>query len=180
MSRDIVSFGFVKAIAKNPALIPEVKSVIAVASGKGGVGRSTVAANQAFALAKLGRRVGLLDVDIYGPSVPTMFGVSERPLVVENRIEPFERWGVELMSIGFVLDTDTPVIWRGPTMMKAIEQLIGDVDWAELDFMILDMPPGTGDAGTPIVVKRPDGAHAAAFRRLAEAVSAAVAGRATR
>jgi ATP-binding protein involved in chromosome partitioning len=141
------------AIARNPSLLPEVRSVIAVASGKGGVGKSTVAANLALALARLGHRVGLLDVDIYGPSVPTMFGVTERPLIVENRIQPFERWGVKLMSIGFVLDTDTPVIWRGPMVMKAIEQLMGDVDWGELDFMILDMPPGTGDAQLTVAQK---------------------------
>jgi ATP-binding protein involved in chromosome partitioning len=141
------------AIARNPALLPAVKAVIAVASGKGGVGKSTVAANLALALARLGHRVGLLDVDIYGPSVPTMFGVKERPLVVENRIQPFERWGVKIMSIGFVLDVDTPVIWRGPMVMKAIEQLMGDVDWGELDFMILDMPPGTGDAQLTVAQK---------------------------
>ena len=141
------------AIARNPALLPAVKAVIAVASGKGGVGKSTVAANLALALAKLGHRVGLLDVDIYGPSVPTMFGVKERPLVVENRIQPFERWGVKIMSIGFVLDVDTPVIWRGPMVMKAIEQLMGDVDWGELDFVVLDMPPGTGDAQLTVAQK---------------------------
>jgi ATP-binding protein involved in chromosome partitioning len=141
------------AIARNPGLLPDVHAVVAVASGKGGVGKSTVAANLALALAKRGLRVGLLDVDIYGPSVPTMFGVRERPLVIENRIQPFERWGVKLMSIGFVLDTDTPVIWRGPMVMKAIEQLMGDVDWGELDFMILDMPPGTGDAQLTVAQK---------------------------
>ena len=142
-----------QAIAKNPALLPEVKAVVAVASGKGGVGKSTVAANLALALAKLGRRVGLLDVDIYGPSVPTMFGIHDRPVVIDNRIQPYERWGVKLMSIGFILDTDTPVIWRGPMVMKAIEQLMGDVDWGELDVMILDMPPGTGDAQLTVVQK---------------------------
>jgi ATP-binding protein involved in chromosome partitioning len=142
-----------QAIARNPSLLPEVKSVIAVASGKGGVGKSTVAANLALALARLGKRVGLLDVDIYGPSVPTMFGVKERPVVIENRIQPYERWGVKLMSLGFILETDTPVIWRGPMVMKAIEQLMGDVDWGELDFLILDMPPGTGDAQLTVAQK---------------------------
>jgi ATP-binding protein involved in chromosome partitioning len=142
-----------QAVARNPDLLPEVGAVVAVASGKGGVGKSTVAANLALALAKLGRRVGLLDVDIYGPSVPMMFGVTERPVVIENRLQPFERWGVKLMSLGFVLDQDTPVIWRGPMVMKAIEQLMGDVDWGELDVMVLDMPPGTGDAQLTVAQK---------------------------
>jgi len=142
-----------RAIARNPDLLPEVKAVVAVASGKGGVGKSTVAANLALALARLGRRVGLLDVDIYGPSVPTMFGVRDRPVVIENRIQPYERWGVKLMSIGFILETDTPVIWRGPMVMRAIEQLMGDVDWGELDVMVLDMPPGTGDAQLTVAQK---------------------------
>jgi ATP-binding protein involved in chromosome partitioning len=142
-----------QAIARNPSLLPEVRAVVAVASGKGGVGKSTVAANLALALARLGQRVGLLDVDIYGPSVPTMFGIHDRPVVIDNRIQPYERWGVKLMSIGFILDTDTPVIWRGPMVMKAIEQLMGDVDWGELDVMVLDMPPGTGDAQLTVVQK---------------------------
>ncbi len=142
-----------KAIAKNPALLPAVAAVVAVASGKGGVGKSTVAANLALATARLGQRVGLLDVDIYGPSLPTMFGIRERPMVIENRIQPFERWGVKLMSLGFILETDTPVIWRGPMVVKAIEQLMGDVDWGELDVMVLDMPPGTGDAQITVVQK---------------------------
>ena len=135
-----------RAIAKNPNLIPEVRAVIAVATGKGGVGKSTVAANLAIALARGGAKVGLLDVDIYGPSLPTMFGIDERPVVIGNRIRPFEKYGIRLMSLGFILDTDTPVIWRGPMVMKAIEQMLGDVDWGALDVLVLDMPPGTGDA----------------------------------
>ena len=142
-----------QAIARDPDLLPGVGAVVAVASGKGGVGKSTVAANLALALARLGQRVGLLDIDIYGPSVPIMFGVNERPAVLENRIQPFERWGVKLMSLGFILDIDTPVIWRGPMVMKAIEQLMGDVDWGELDVLVLDMPPGTGDAQLTVVQK---------------------------
>ena len=142
-----------QAVARNPELLKGARAVIAVASGKGGVGKSTVAANLALALAQQGKRVGLLDVDIYGPSVPTMFGVRERPLVIENRLQPFERWGVKLMSLGFVLDADTPVIWRGPMVMRAIEQLMGDVDWGELDVMVLDMPPGTGDAQLTVAQK---------------------------
>ena len=135
-----------KAIAQNPDLIPEVRHVVAVASGKGGVGKSTVAANLAVALAQLGHRVGLLDSDIYGPSVPTMFGITQKPRVIGNRIYPFEKYGIILMSLGFILETDTPVIWRGPMVMRAIEQMLGDVEWGPLDYLILDMPPGTGDA----------------------------------
>lgn len=144
-----------RAIAPNPALIPEVRAVVAVASGKGGVGKSTVASNLAIALGRAGHRVGLLDVDIYGPSLPTMFGIDERPVVIGNRIRPFEKYGIKLMSLGFILDTDTPVIWRGPMVMKAIEQMLGDVDWGALDFLVLDMPPGTGDAQLTVTQKVP-------------------------
>lgn len=135
-----------KAISQDRSLIPEVRHVVAVASGKGGVGKSTVAANLAVSLAQLGHRVGLLDSDIYGPSVPTMFGINQKPRVVENRIFPFEKYGLKLMSLGFILETDTPVIWRGPMVMRAIEQMLGDVEWGALDYLILDLPPGTGDA----------------------------------
>ena len=103
-----------KAISQDASLIPGVRHVVAVASGKGGVGKSTVAANLAVALAQLGHRVGLLDADIYGPSVPMMFGITEKPRVVGNRIYPFAKYGLTLMSLGFILETDTPVIWRGP------------------------------------------------------------------
>ncbi len=143
------------AIARDPRLIPGVAHVVAVASGKGGVGKSTVAANLAVALAKLGYRVGLLDADIYGPSVPTMFGIHERPRVVGNRVLPFERYGVKLMSLGFVVDNDQPVIWRGPMVMKALEQLLGDVEWGDLDFLVADFPPGTGDAQLTMAQKIP-------------------------
>ena len=135
-----------KGIAQDASLIPGVKHVVAVASGKGGVGKSTVAANLAVALSQLGYRVGLLDADIYGPSVPTMFGITEKPRVVGNRIYPFVKHGVTVMSLGFILEMDTPVIWRGPMVMRAIEQMLGDVEWGELDYMVLDLPPGTGDA----------------------------------
>src|SRR6185295_15438141 len=135
-----------RAVAQDPGLIPGVRHVVAVASGKGGVGKSTVAANLAVALAQLGHRVGLLDVDIYGPSVPTMFGITEKPIVDGNRILPFRKFGVTLMSLGFILEIDTPVIWRGPMVKKAIEQMLGDVEWGALDYLILDLPPGTGDA----------------------------------
>lgn len=135
-----------QAVSQSPDLIPGVAHVVAVASGKGGVGKSTVAANLAVTLARNGKRVGLLDADIYGPSVPMMFGVSGRPIVHGDRIQPFEKYGISLMSLGFLLDVDTPVIWRGPMVMRAIEQMLGDVDWGPLDFLIVDLPPGTGDA----------------------------------
>jgi len=144
-----------QAIARDNRLIPDVAHVVAVASGKGGVGKSTVASNLAVALAKLGHRVGLLDADIYGPSVPTMFGIQDRPRVVGNRVLPFERYGVKLMSLGFVLDADQPVIWRGPMVMKALEQLLADVEWGALDYLIADFPPGTGDAQLTMAQKLP-------------------------
>jgi ATP-binding protein involved in chromosome partitioning len=138
---------------QNVNLIPGVRHVVAVASGKGGVGKSTVAANLAIKLGQLGHRVGLLDSDIYGPSVPMMLGINEKPRVIENRVLPFEKYGIKAMSLGFIVDTDTPVIWRGPMVMKAIEQMLGDVEWGELDYMILDLPPGTGDAQLTVTQK---------------------------
>ena len=143
------------SIAQNPDLIPGVRHVVAVASGKGGVGKSTVAANLAVRLAQLGHRVGLLDADLYGPSVPMMFGIRDKPRIVGNRMLPFEKYGILLMSLGFILDVDTPVIWRGPMIMKGIEQMLGDVEWGELDFLIVDLPPGTGDAQLTITQKVP-------------------------
>ncbi len=128
--------------------VPGVKHLMAVGSGKGGVGKSTVSANLALALSKLGYRVGLLDADIYGPSIPTIMGVKgERVHVDENnRIIPVEKYGIKLLSIGFLLPSeDTPVIWRGPMLMKALTQFLFDVSWGELDYLILDLPPGTGD-----------------------------------
>jgi ATP-binding protein involved in chromosome partitioning len=142
-----------RATAQDPSLIPGVRHVVAVASGKGGVGKSTVAANLAVALAQLGQRVGLLDSDIYGPSVPMMFGITEKPHLAGNRVLPFEKYGVRVMSLGFIVDTDTPVIWRGPMVMKAIEQMLGDVEWGELDYLVLDLPPGTGDAQLTVTQK---------------------------
>ena len=147
--------GAQEAVARDPRLIPDVKNVVAVASGKGGVGKSTVAANLSVSLAQLGYRAGILDADIYGPSLPTMFGIHERPLVEGDRIQPFERYGVRVMSLGFILDADTPVIWRGPMVMRAIEQLLGDVDWGALDYLIVDLPPGTGDAQLTLSQKVP-------------------------
>jgi ATP-binding protein involved in chromosome partitioning len=145
-----------KSITTDPMLLPEVKKVIAVASGKGGVGKSTVAANLAVTLAQMGLRVGLLDADIYGPSVPTMFGVFERPVVGENEsVKPFVKYGVKLMSLGFLLDADTPVIWRGPMVMRALEQMLGQVTWGALDYLVLDLPPGTGDAQLTLTQRVP-------------------------
>lgn len=131
-------------------LLPQVKNIVAVSSGKGGVGKSTVSANLAVALAKLGYRVGLLDTDIFGPSVPKMFGVeSERPCAVEKDgrqlIEPIEKYGVKLLSIGFFVNPDTATLWRGGMATSALKQLIADADWGELDYFILDTPPGTSD-----------------------------------
>jgi len=142
-----------RAIAQDSTLIPEVRHVLAVASGKGGVGKSTVAANLAVALGQLGYRVGILDSDIYGPSVPMMFGINEKPFVSGNRILPFEKYGIKIMSLGFILETDTPVIWRGPMVMRAIEQMLGDVVWGALDYLVLDLPPGTGDAQLTVTQK---------------------------
>jgi len=144
-----------RAVARDAALIPSVEHVVAVASGKGGVGKSTVAANLAVRLGQLGHRVGLLDADIYGPSVPIMFGIDGQPRVVDNRMQPFERHGVKLMSLGFIVALDTPVIWRGPMVMRAIEQMLGDVDWGALDYLIVDLPPGTGDAQLTLTQKVP-------------------------
>ncbi len=134
--------------ALDAELLPGVRHTIAVASGKGGVGKSTVAVNLAVGLAQRGARVGLLDADIYGPSIPLMMGVDERPSIdpTGRSIVPFDRFGVRFMSLGFLVDKDAAVIWRGPMVMKAIEQLLRDVAWGELDVLVVDMPPGTGDA----------------------------------
>ncbi|MSQ23500.1 MAG: MRP family ATP-binding protein [Chloroflexi bacterium] len=131
-------------------LIPQVRNVVAVASGKGGVGKSTVSTNLAVALAATGAKVGLFDADIYGPNIPLMMGVTDRPEMQgteENKIVPIERFGIKLMSIGFFVgDDDNPVIWRGPMVHGAINQFLRDVEWGELDYLVVDLPPGTGDA----------------------------------
>ncbi len=127
--------------------MPAVRRVVAVASGKGGVGKSTVAVNLACGLRHLGLEVGLLDCDIYGPTIPLMMGVNEKPGITEDeRMIPPVNHGVKLMSIGFLIEGDQPVIWRGPMIMKAIQQFIGSVDWGKLDCLLVDLPPGTGDA----------------------------------
>ncbi len=130
-----------------PQGIPGVATVIAVASGKGGVGKSTVAANLALGLARLGLKTGLLDADIYGPSVPRLLGISEKPRSRDGKIlEPIEKFGLKTMSIGFLIKDDEPMIWRGPMVMSALTQMLTDVAWAPLDVLVVDMPPGTGDA----------------------------------
>lgn len=134
----------------NKVVLPAVKNIIAVVSGKGGVGKSTVAANLALAISQSGAKVGLMDADIYGPSVPIMFGVrGERPLMIEigekGMIAPLERYGIKLISIGLLVDERNAVVWRGPMASSAIRQFITDVYWGELDYLIVDMPPGTGD-----------------------------------
>jgi ATP-binding protein involved in chromosome partitioning len=132
--------------AEKPVLLPQVRAIVAVASGKGGVGKSTVAVNLAVALARQGLRVGLLDADIYGPSLPRMLGLAGKPQVKGDLMIPPEAWGLKAMSIGFLVEEETPMIWRGPMVMGALEQMMGQVAWGELDIMIVDMPPGTGDA----------------------------------
>ncbi len=127
--------------------VPGIRRVIAVASGKGGVGKSTVSVNLACALARLGASVGLLDCDIYGPSIPLMMGINERPLVSpEEKLVPPANHGVKLMSMGFLVEGDQPVIWRGPMIQRTIQQFINQVDWGTLDYLLVDLPPGTGDA----------------------------------
>jgi ATP-binding protein involved in chromosome partitioning len=123
-----------------------VNRVVGVSSGKGGVGKSTTSSNLAAAWAKSGLRVGLLDGDIYGPDIPTMFGVMEKPRISDNQVVPIEAHGVKLMSIGFLIDEDAPAIWRGPIIMGVVRQFLQQVDWGELDVLVVDLPPGTGDA----------------------------------
>ncbi len=136
--------------------LPDVKYYVAVASGKGGVGKSTVAVNLALALSRLRPRVGLLDADIYGPSVPTMLGIKERPVATEDRkIIPLEKNGLKLMSIGFLIDEDDAVVWRGPMVHGAIKQFIEDVRWEGVDYLVIDLPPGTGDAHLSLIQNVP-------------------------
>jgi ATP-binding protein involved in chromosome partitioning len=137
--------------AQKDNILSGVKNTIAVASGKGGVGKSTVAVNLAVALALDGAKVGLVDADIYGPSIPLMFGINERPKVLENKLQPLERYGVKVMSIGFLVNPMEAVIWRGPMASGAVKQFMSDVHWGELDYLIFDLPPGTGDIQLTLV-----------------------------
>jgi ATP-binding protein involved in chromosome partitioning len=131
----------------SPAGIPGVEAIIAVASGKGGVGKSTTAVNLALGLRDLGLKVGILDADIYGPSMPKLLAIREKPQTVGgNRLKPLERYGMPVMSIGFLIEEETPMIWRGPMVMSALTQMLREVEWGTLDVMVVDMPPGTGDA----------------------------------
>ena len=137
--------------APTPVAYPHLGSIIAVSSGKGGVGKSTVAVNLAVALAKQGARVGLMDADIYGPNVPRMMGINAAPPVENEKIIPLQAHGVKIMSLGFMIERDQPAIWRGPIIMKIITQFLRDVQWGELDYFLVDMPPGTGDAQLSLV-----------------------------
>jgi len=154
------------APAKNPgvpgpdmrpkqAAIPGIKHIVAVASGKGGVGKSTTSVNLAATLRSLGFKVGLLDADIYGPSIPRLLDITERPAIVDEKVIPIEKYGMKVMSMGFLMDEEAPVIWRGPMVVSALMQLTREVEWGELDFLILDMPPGTGDAQLTMAQQTP-------------------------
>lgn len=146
------------SMGKNPKLsLPNIKKIIAVASGKGGVGKSTVAANLACALATQGQKIGLLDADIYGPSIPRLMGLTDKgkPDMDDKKIQPYQAHGVKVMSMGFMVDPETAMIWRGPMVQSAIYQMLRDVDWGDLDILIVDMPPGTGDAQLTMAQKVP-------------------------
>jgi ATP-binding protein involved in chromosome partitioning len=140
-----------QAPAPQPMEQLNLGKIIAISSGKGGVGKSTVAANLGVALAEAGLQVGLMDADVYGPNIPRMLGVSERPPVFGGKIQPLEAYGVKLMSLGLLVERDAPAIWRGPIIMKIVNQFLRDVDWGRLDYFIVDLPPGTGDAQLSLV-----------------------------
>ena len=136
-------------IPKQP--IEGVKNLITIGSGKGGVGKTNVAVNLAIAMAKLGRKVGLLDADVYGPNVPLMMGICEAPYAIGNRIQPLEQHGIRLMSMGFLNPGDKPLIWRGPMLHSVMQSFIRQVDWGELDYLLVDLPPGTGDVALSLI-----------------------------
>ena len=144
------------SVQRGVPLLPNVKNIIAVASGKGGVGKSTTAVNLALALSEEGASVGILDADIYGPSQPQMLGISGRPDSADGKsIEPMESHGIQAMSIGFLVDIDTPMVWRGPMVVGALEQLLRDTRWRDLDYLVIDLPPGTGDIQLTLSQKVP-------------------------
>ena len=140
------------AAPQGPQPLPGVDAIIAVGSGKGGVGKTTLSVNLAVALTKLGHKVGLLDADVYGPNVPLMLGVSDQPRMVgENRIEPIQAFGLKVISVGFLNPGDKPIIWRGPMLHQIVRQFLGLVEWGQLDYLIVDLPPGTGDIALSLV-----------------------------
>ena len=144
------------AVQRGVKLIPGIKNIIAVASGKGGVGKSTTAVNLALALASEGASVGVLDADIYGPSQPMMLGIAGRPESKDGKhLEPMEGHGLQAISIGFLIDVDTPMVWRGPMVTQALEQLLKDTSWRDLDYLVVDLPPGTGDIQLTLAQKVP-------------------------
>jgi ATP-binding protein involved in chromosome partitioning len=136
---------------QQPVAYPNLGQVLAISSGKGGVGKSTIATNLAVALAKKGARVGLMDADVYGPNVPRMMGVNSPPAVLDEKIVPLEAHGVKIISLGFLIERDQPAIWRGPIVMKIVNQFLRDVAWGQLDYLVVDLPPGTGDAQLSLV-----------------------------
>src|ERR1051325_150643 len=135
--------------------IPGVKNLIAVGSGKGGVGKTTVSVNLAISLAKLGHAVGLMDADVYGPNVPRMMGINRTPMAYGDRIQPLDQYGVKLMSMGFLNPGDKPLVWRGPMLHSVIQQFLRGVDWGNLDYLIIDLPPGTGDVQLTLIQTAP-------------------------
>ena len=140
---------------QGPQPLPGVDAIIAVGSGKGGVGKTTLAVNLAVALAKMGHSVGLLDADVYGPNVPLMMGVNRTPNAIGERIQPLEKYGVKLMSMGFLNPGDKPLVWRGPMLHSVIQQFLRGVDWGELDYLLIDLPPGTGDVALSLIQTAP-------------------------
>src|SRR5881409_3720916 len=139
----------------SPQPLPGVETSIAVGSGKGGVGKTTLAVNLAIGLARLGHKVGLLDADVYGPNVPLMMGINQTPMAKGDRIQPLQNFGVKLMSMGFLNPGDKPLIWRGPMLHSVIQQFLRGVDWGELDYLVIDLPPGTGDVQLSLVQTAP-------------------------
>lgn len=145
-----------KGAAEQPKLpIPGVRSLVAVGSGKGGVGKTTVAVNLAIALTELGKKVGLLDADVYGPNVPLMMGIRDVPHAIGDRIQPLEQHGIRIMSMGFLNPGDKPLIWRGPMLNSVIQQFLRGVDWGDLDILVIDLPPGTGDVQLSLIQTAP-------------------------
>src|SRR5438270_2340051 len=156
VSANVVSRVVSHSVQRGVKLVPGIKNIIAVASGKGGVGKSTTAVNLALALATEGATVGMLDADIYGPSQPIMLGITGRPTSRDGKtMEPMEGHGIQAMSVGFLIESDTPMVWRGPMVTQALEQLLTETKWRELDYLVVDLPPGTGDIQLTLAQKVP-------------------------